>query len=204
MQGVKTFSQKGVLFLLQNIWTLWLVQQPSYHFPPLTHSTVSDWYEAVNWNFDAFFPTRCSRFQTEVIFHLFGSWRPLSPTTIHCLLIPSTIIDNTPSQLCCRVFLISHRILFVLIDYRSIKPKINELVYPQCLLHPGLFSNHGIRHISCLRSSGFGFVFWLTGEVGALLWNLSLRRLYIYCSLIDQCDVVFSSWPIFRHGGGWH
>lgn len=31
------------------------------------HSMISSWNEAANWNFDAFFPTRWSRFQTEVM-----------------------------------------------------------------------------------------------------------------------------------------
>lgn len=31
------------------------------------HSMISSWNEAANWNLDAFFPTRWSRFQTEVM-----------------------------------------------------------------------------------------------------------------------------------------
>lgn len=31
------------------------------------HSTISSWKEATNWNLDAFFPTRWSRFHTEVM-----------------------------------------------------------------------------------------------------------------------------------------
>lgn len=37
----------------------------TYHF--LVHSIISSWKEEVKWNFDAFFPTRWSRFHTEVM-----------------------------------------------------------------------------------------------------------------------------------------
>ena len=66
----------------------------SYHFPPRTHSTVKDWYEAVNWNFDAFFPTRCKRFQTELIFHVLGRCASLSPTMSAFYLHPPLLITN--------------------------------------------------------------------------------------------------------------
>lgn len=37
----------------------------TYHFG--VHSIISSWKEAANWNLDAFFPTRWSRFHTEVM-----------------------------------------------------------------------------------------------------------------------------------------
>jgi hypothetical protein len=55
----------------QNAWKLGCYTQiyrlNSYHFPSLEHSNVSVWYEAINWNFEARFPTRWIRFQTELI-----------------------------------------------------------------------------------------------------------------------------------------
>ena len=40
------------------------------------HSITSSWNEAANWNLDAFFPTRCSRFHTDVMVRPVGSWCP--------------------------------------------------------------------------------------------------------------------------------
>lgn len=101
--------------------------------------------------------------------------RQLKASIAHdkCLLLSSTIVDNLSLQLCCRVFLISHRIIFVLVDQRSVNPNIPESGYPQCYQRPGLFSNHGIRHISDLRLPDFGFLFSFTGEVSALKWSCS-------------------------------
>lgn len=97
----------------------------TYHFPPRTHSTVSDWYDAVNWNFDAFFPTRWSRFQTEVIFHLLENWRPLSPTRIAFPFCPPLLVTHRSLagwSFAAAYFSISHRNFIVyLIVYTSSK-----------------------------------------------------------------------------------
>jgi hypothetical protein len=37
----------------------------THHF--LVHSTSSSWYDAVNWNLEASFPTRCNRFHTLIL-----------------------------------------------------------------------------------------------------------------------------------------